>query len=40
MLLFSLFYLFVVLELDQPSIVKVGICIGATYLGMHLPHRS
>ncbi len=37
MLLFSLFYVFVVLELDQPPTVKVGICIAATYLGMHLP---
>jgi tight adherence protein C len=31
------FYLFVVLEWDQPQMVKVGICIGAAYLGMHLP---
>jgi tight adherence protein C len=37
MLLFSLFYLFVVIELDQPPLVKLGLCIGATYLGMHLP---
>ena len=36
-LLVSVFYVFVVLELDQPTMVKVGICIGATYLGMHLP---
>jgi tight adherence protein C len=37
MLLFSLFYLFVVIELDQPPLIKLGLCIGATYLGMHLP---
>ena len=33
----SLFYVFVVIELDQPAVVKIGLCIGATYLGMHLP---
>jgi tight adherence protein C len=37
MLLFSLFYVFVVLELDQPPLMKLGFCIAATYLGMHLP---
>src|SRR5215831_13392650 len=37
MLVFSLFYLFVVIELDQPPLVKLGLCIGATYLGMHVP---
>jgi tight adherence protein C len=37
MLLVSLFYLFVVKVLDQPALTKVGICIAATYLGMHLP---
>src|SRR3954454_17903369 len=37
MLAVSLFYIFVVLELDQPALVKVGLCIGATYLGMHVP---
>ena len=37
MLLFSLFYVFVVIELNQPAMVKLGLCIGATYLGMHLP---
>jgi tight adherence protein C len=31
------FYLFVVLEWDQPQMVKIGICIGAAYAGMHLP---
>ena len=37
MLLLSVFYVFVVLELDQPAMVKVGICLGATYFGMHVP---
>lgn len=31
------FYIFVVIEFDQPLAVKIGICIGAAYLGMHLP---
>src|SRR5438132_12704225 len=35
MLVASLFYVFVVIELDQPAVVKIGLCIGATYLGMH-----
>jgi tight adherence protein C len=30
-------YLFVVLHWKQPLPVKIGICIGAAYLGMHLP---
>jgi tight adherence protein C len=37
MLIFSLFYVFVVLDLEQPPTVKFGICIAAAYLGMHLP---
>src|ERR1700694_1734765 len=37
MLVVSLFYVFVVIELDQPPLTKIGICIAATYLGMHLP---
>jgi len=37
MLVVSLFYVFIVIDLDQPSLVKLGLCIGATYLGMHLP---
>jgi len=36
-LLFAGFYVFVVLNLKQPLTVKLGICIGAAYLGMHLP---
>jgi len=37
MLAASLFYMFVVLKLDKPLMVKIAIAIGATYLGMHLP---
>ena len=37
MLLATLFYVFVVIELDQPAVLKIGLGIGATYLGMHLP---
>jgi tight adherence protein C len=37
MLVFSLFYVFVVVELDQPPLVKLGLCIAATWLGMQLP---
>jgi tight adherence protein C len=36
-LLFSVFYLFVVIQLDQPPMLKVAMCIGATYFGMRLP---
>src|SRR5262249_16392690 len=36
MLVVSLFYVFVVLQLDQPATVKIGLCLGATYLGMNL----
>ena len=35
--LFSLIYLFVVLKFDQPATIKLGICIGAAYVGMQLP---
>jgi tight adherence protein C len=31
------FYVFVVIDFNQPVTVKLGICIGAAYLGMHLP---
>ena len=37
MLTVTVFYVFVVLHLDQPALVKILICIAATYLGMHLP---
>jgi tight adherence protein C len=36
-LLISLFYVFVVLNLDQPPMLKLALCIGATYFGMRLP---
>src|SRR5580704_16301612 len=32
------FYIFLVLKLEQPVTIKVGICIGAAYLGMHVPY--
>jgi tight adherence protein C len=35
--LFAAFYLFVAVKMDYPLSVKLGICIGAAYLGMHLP---
>ena len=37
MLVVSLFYMFVVIKLDQPTAVKIGICLAATYLGIKLP---
>jgi len=37
MLVFTLVYVFIILKLDQPPLVKVAICIAATYLGMHIP---
>jgi len=33
----SAFYVFVVMELDYPVTMKVGICIAAAFLGMKLP---
>jgi tight adherence protein C len=35
--LFTLFYLFVVLKLDHPATIKLGICIASAYVGMQLP---
>jgi tight adherence protein C len=37
LLVFSAFYVFIILNLDQPPLVKVGICLAATYLGMQVP---
>jgi tight adherence protein C len=37
LLLTSVFYVFVVLKLDQPTSVKIGICLAATYLGIKVP---
>jgi tight adherence protein C len=38
MLVASLFYVFVVINLDYPPMMKLGICIGAAYFGMHSPN--
>ncbi len=38
MLLLALFYVFVVIQLDQPALIKVGIAIGAAYFGMLSPN--
>jgi tight adherence protein C len=35
--IFAVFYLFVVLDFNQPNSVKLGLCIAAAYIGMHLP---
>ena len=37
MLLVSLFYMFIVLKLGYPLMVKLGIAIGAAYFGMYSP---
>ena len=34
---FTVFYLFVIVKIDQPLMIKAGICIFAAYIGMHLP---
>jgi tight adherence protein C len=38
MLLASLFYIFVVLDLDYPPMVKFAMCIGCAYFGMQSPN--
>jgi tight adherence protein C len=38
MLLFSLFYVFIVLELDYPPLIKFAMSIAAAYLGMQSPN--
>jgi len=38
MLAFSLVYVFIAIRIDQPIVVKLGLCIGATYFGMQLPY--
>jgi tight adherence protein C len=35
--LFAAVYLFVILDFDKPAMVKVAMCIAATYVGMQLP---
>jgi len=37
-LVVAVLYLFVILDIDQPPIVKFGLCIFATYVGMQLPY--
>jgi tight adherence protein C len=36
-LVFSLFYLFVVVDFEQPALVKVAGCLIAAYFGVHVP---
>jgi tight adherence protein C len=38
MLVVSLFYIFVVLDLDYPPMVKIAFSIGCAYFGMHSPN--
>jgi len=38
MLFGSLFYIFIVLDLDYPPMMKFAMCIGAAYFGMHSPN--
>jgi tight adherence protein C len=35
--LFAAFYLFLVLDFNQPPLIKIGLCIAAAYIGMQLP---
>jgi tight adherence protein C len=35
--IFAAFYLFVVIDFDQPPMLKLAMCIAAAYAGMHLP---
>jgi tight adherence protein C len=32
------FYIFVVLKMEQPTVIKIGLCLIAAYLGMQLPY--
>ena len=36
-LVFSLFYLFVLVDLEQPPLIKIAICVIAAYFGVHVP---
>jgi tight adherence protein C len=36
--LFAVFYVFLVIELDQPAAIKVGLCLAAAYGGMQVPY--
>jgi tight adherence protein C len=31
-------YLFVIIKIEQPLTIKIGLCIGMGYVGMHLPY--
>jgi tight adherence protein C len=37
-LIAAVVYLFVIARIEQPALIKVALCIGAAYLGMHLPY--
>ena len=37
MVIVGAIYIFAILNLQQPFFVKIGICIGAAYAGMHVP---
>jgi tight adherence protein C len=37
MAIFAAFYLFLILEWDQPVVVKIGVCLFAAYVGIQLP---
>jgi tight adherence protein C len=37
-LIAAVVYLFVIAQIEQPALIKVALCIGAAYLGMHLPY--
>ena len=32
------FYIFVVLKMEQPTVIKIGLCLVAAYLGMQMPY--
>jgi tight adherence protein C len=34
----AVFYMFLVVELDQPAMVKFGICLAAAFVGMQVPY--
>jgi tight adherence protein C len=34
----TVLYLFVIVKLEQPTMIKIALCIGAAYLGMHVPY--
>jgi tight adherence protein C len=36
--LFAVFYIFVAIQLDQPTTIKIGLCLGAAYIGMQVPY--